>query len=238
MIAGVVVFIIACGGGGVSGTGTSVQSPTQRLTASLAIIVEDWKQSLDSVESWAQAIGAKLVQREKQEERYIFFKYLVPRIAYDGFIAHLRELGEVLEERISLTDISQGQSEIERKLALKDSVIARFQGLLRQARTISEIVEVEKALQQALTERQELLLEKQRADSLTKVVELELTLRNADYVEYSEGGSYWAQLMRSFREGWDGFIYLTFVAAYLWWLWVLVLLLVVVVRLYRRRARS
>lgn len=238
MIAGVLVFITACDGGGASGTGASVQSSGQRLAASLTIIVEGWKQSLDSVESWAQAAGARSIQRELQEERYAFFKYLVPRSAYERLIRQLRGLGEVLSEHTSLSDISQGQSELEGKLALKDSLIVRLRGLLQQARTVSEIVEVEKALQQALSEREELLLEKQRADSLTKVVELELTLRNAEYVEYSEGGSYWAQLVRSFREGWNGLVYLTFIAAYLWWLWVLILLLVIVVRRYRKRLLS
>ncbi|MCS6789598.1 MAG: DUF4349 domain-containing protein [Bacteroidia bacterium] len=237
-IGAIVAFVTACGGGGVSGTTASPSSPTQRLNASFTLIVDDWERSLDSVESWARAIGAGLLQREKQEAEYAFFKFLVPRAAYEGFIVRLRGLGEVLDERTSLTDISQGQSEIERKLALKDSVIIRFQVLLRQARTVSEIVEVEKALQQALSERQELLVEKQRSDSLSKVVELELTLRNAEYVEYREGGSYLAQLTRSFKEGWNGFIYFTFLVAYLWWLWLLIFLLIVGMRFYRRRLRS
>jgi hypothetical protein len=160
----------------------------------------------------------------------------IPTPKAEDFFQKVRQLGEVLNERTSLTDISRQYVDIESRLKAKEEAVERLKGLFRAARTPSEILEVEKALQQALTERDELRSQYENARLLSESVQVDLTLRNRQYVEYSEGGSYWEQLFRSMREGWKGFVYFTFFVAYLWWLWLLIALgIVLLVRLGRRQ---
>lgn len=231
------IGLSGCGGGGGDSFRSGPESgDKQTLSAYLEVVPRRWEEAAKSVEAWTTEAGGRLLRREKDTDRSVSYSLRIPTPKAEDFFQKVRQLGEVLNERTSLTDISRQYVDIESRLKAKEEAVERLKGLFRAARTPSEILEVEKALQQALTERDELRSQYENARLLSESVQVDLTLRNRQYVEYSEGGSYWEQLFRSMREGWKGFVYFTFFVAYLWWLWLLIALgIVLLVRLGRRQ---
>lgn len=233
----ILLILSGCGGGGSSGSYTPPSEATQTLSMRMEVAPYRWQSAPDSVEAWLTAVGGRLLSRHKEEDRYYLYALRVPTPKVEAFLAKVRGMGTLLSEHTSLEDITQAKMDIEARLRMKEEAVERLQALMRQARTPSEILETEKALQTALTERDDLRSQYENQRLLAEYVRVELTLRNRRYVEYSQGGSYWLQLWRSIEAGWEGFVYFTFVMAYLWWLWILIAGLIFLLR-YRRRRRS
>jgi len=198
---------------------------------------KNWKSAKDSVLRWLEAAGGTLLELEVLEHR-IQVHARVPVSQAEVFFTRVRNLGLVLSEYTALADITRQYTDIEARLASKEAAVSRLQALLAQARTPSEVLEAEKALQQALEARDELRTQLENARLLSQTVTARVTLRNPATVEYSEGGSYTYQLLRSLQAGWTGFVYFTFVVAYLWWFWLLIGGVVLWVVWIRRRRRQ
>ncbi|MCX7605654.1 MAG: DUF4349 domain-containing protein [Bacteroidia bacterium] len=236
------VLLTACDGGGGSSSAYSPRTESngskQVLSAYLEIVPHRWEGTADSVEKWTFKRRGQLLRKEKTEERLLTYSIRIPTAHAGEFIQEVRTLGEIINEHTSLTDITREYADIEARLKAKEEAVARLKELLRQARTASEILEAEKALQQALSERDELRSQYETGKALSESIQIDLTLRNRLYVEYSQGGSYWNQLLRSIKSGWEGFVYFTFAIAYLWWLWLITGLLILTLRWIARRSKK
>lgn len=190
------------------------------LEASLEVAPEkNWKSARDSVLRWLDAAGGNLLEQEVQKSS-IYLRVRVPVKEADAFFARVRGLGLVVSEYTSLADITRQYADLEARLASKEAAVSRLQGMLAQARTPSEVLETEKALQQALEARDSLRTQLENARLLSQTVTASITLRDPSTLDYNEGGSYWVQLLSSLEAGWKGFVYFTFVVAYLWWVWL------------------
>lgn len=230
-----VFVMMGCGGGG-GGSYTPPSEATQSFSMRIEIAPFYWRSAPDSVERWLMAVGGRLLSRQKEENRAYFYSMRLPKASAKPFVDKIKSLGILLSEQTTMEDITKATMDIEARLRAKEEAVERLRNLLRQARTPSEILETEKALQTALAERDELHSQYEGQRISAEYVRLELTLRNRRYLEYSQGGSYWLQLWRSVEAGWNGFVYLTFALAYLWWLWLIVGGVILLLR--RRRPRS
>ncbi len=230
-----------CGGGSSKSSESSVYSIAEQgegkktLEAWVEVAPEkNWRSAKDSVLQWLEAAGGTLLELEVEEHR-IQVRARVPVSQAEVFFTRVRNLGLVLSEYTALADITRQYTDIEARLASKDTAVSRLKALLARARTPSEVLETEKALQEALQARDELRTQYENARLLSQTVIARVSLRNPAKVEYSEGGSYIDELLRSIEAGWTGFVYFTFAVAYLWWVWLLIVGLILWIRWNKRR---
>lgn len=233
-IAGIV--LCSCGGGGSSSPTYSDRSEKEYLRMEMTLIAHRWRAAADSIERWIPGVGARLLRREKDAERWYFYSIALPTPQAKPFLERVRALGEVLSERTSLENLTQAYTDLESRLKSKEEAIARIRDLMQKSTSPSDILSAERAMQELLRERDELRSQFEAMQRQVQTVQFDLTLRNPRYVEYSEGGNYWSQLLRSLKAGWEGFVYFTFAVAYLWWLWILLGVLIWWVRRKTRHA--
>lgn len=236
----VLLWLWGCGGGSSEPSlfgSMEAREGKKALEAWLEVAPKkNWKSAKDSVLRWLEAAKGTLLELEVQEHR-IQVQARVPVSQAEVFFTRVRNLGLVLSEYTALTDITRQYTDIEARLASKDTAVSRLKALLAQARTPSEVLEAEKALQQALEARDELRTQFENARLLSQTVIARVSLRDPTTVEYNEGGSYTHQLLKSIEAGWTGFVYFTFAVAYLWWLWLLVGGVILGRRWIKRRRR-
>lgn len=70
----------------------------------------------------------------------------VPADRFEAFIASLSGLGELLDQHISATDVTAQWVDVEARLAAKRKVEERFLAIVDQAKTVTEVLEVEREL--------------------------------------------------------------------------------------------
>ncbi|MEZ4807316.1 MAG: DUF4349 domain-containing protein [Flavobacteriales bacterium] len=70
----------------------------------------------------------------------------IPANAFDAFLARLKGVGEVQDQRISANDVTAQWVDVEARLAAKRKVEQRFLTIVDQARTVTEVLEVEREL--------------------------------------------------------------------------------------------
>jgi len=70
----------------------------------------------------------------------------VPADRFDGFIASLSGLGELLDQHISATDVTAQWVDVEARLAAKRKVEQRYLAIVDEAKTVTEVLEVEREL--------------------------------------------------------------------------------------------
>ena len=70
----------------------------------------------------------------------------VPADRFDGFIASLNGLGELLDQHISATDVTAQWVDVEARLAAKRKVEQRYLAIVDEAKTVTEVLEVEREL--------------------------------------------------------------------------------------------
>ncbi|MEN3040704.1 MAG: DUF4349 domain-containing protein [Bacteroidia bacterium] len=233
-----IILLWGCGDVAVGGSySPSSDGSAHNLSARIEVAPKQWEGASDSVETWATRMGGRLISREKNQDKSYVYAFRIPTKRFEEFVSKVKNLGILINEQISLSDITREVTDIEARLRAKEEAVQRLQGLLARANTPSEILEVEKALQTALAERDELRSLYENQKLLVESVRLDIILRNLRYVEYREGGSYWLQLWRSLAAGWDGFIYFTFAVAYLWWFWLLLGVGILLIRWWLRRRR-
>lgn len=127
----------------------------------------------------------------------------IPSIHFDKFLAEVSLSAEEIEEKnIDIRDVTEEYLDIEARIKTKKELEKRYISLLAQARTINEILSIEKQL---LKIREEIESIEGRLNYLkNKVTYSTLTIRY--YKEISKGNQYFIKIVSSLRNGWYLFI--------------------------------
>ena len=70
----------------------------------------------------------------------------IPADRFDAFLTGLKGLGELLDQHISATDVTAQWVDVEARLSAKRKVEERFLAIVDQAKTVTEVLEVEREL--------------------------------------------------------------------------------------------
>lgn len=157
---------------------------------------------------------------------------LTIRIPANNFEAFIRDIesgkGEILSKNIFARDVTGQYFDLESRLENKKNYLTRYRDLLKQAKTIKEILDIEekiRVLEEEIdsTVGQLKLLSDQIAYStltlyISKPIEFKYTPAQRD--------KFWESLKQSFSKGWFGFIDFLLFVIKLWPLWLIIILVV------------
>ena len=183
-----------------------------------------------------------LVQNDNSGKSYNrIFRNMVIRIPSESFQVFIDGVSEGVsyfdQKEISRQDVSEEFVDLEARLKAKRELEKRYLELLKQAKNVKEMLEIERELSKI---REEIEAKQGRLEFLQNRVSLS-TVNIEFYKLTSETGitqSYGQKMVNSLKGGWDGVSVFFLGILYLWPLFVLVLIGLLVLRRIIRKKKS
>lgn len=141
------------------------------------------------------------------------------------------------QKDISRQDVSEEFVDLEARLKAKKELEARYLELLKQAKNVKELLEIERELSNI---REEIEAKQGRLNYLQNKVSMS-TVAIEFYQQTAETGvtlSYGKKIVNALKGGWDGISVFFLGLLYLWPLFVMALLVILVLRSYLKRRKK
>jgi|WetSurMetagenome_2_1015567.scaffolds.fasta_scaffold53348_3 hypothetical protein len=155
-------------------------------------------------------------------------KIRVPSVDFEKFITEIEAgLGEMAFKNITSRDVTEEFIDLETRLKNKKNYLNRYGDLLKQARSVKDILEIEEKTrlieEEVESVQGRLKYLNNQVDFST--LDLQLSKKN-DFSEYSGNkGSFMDRLKMSLVKGWFGLITFTLFVIRIWPFWIIVGLL-------------
>ncbi|MCB0456908.1 MAG: DUF4349 domain-containing protein [Flavobacteriaceae bacterium] len=169
------------------------------------------------------------------------YRNMVIRIPTENFQPFIDNLSKGVpyfdQKDISRQDVSEEFVDLEARLKAKRELESRYLELLRQAKNVKEMLEIERELSVI---REEIEAKQGRLNYLQNKVSLS-TVNIEFYKQTAETGvtlSYGQKIVNALKGGWDGVSVFFLGLLYLWPLFVLVLIGILVLRRFLRRSKK
>lgn len=181
------------------------------------------KQRVDSLLIRYKGYYAKESQYDSNYESVFNLKIRIPVTHYEQFIADVESgNGNTLFKEIDANDVTEQYVDIETRLTNKRSYLQRYRELLKQAKNIKEILEVEEHIRNLEEEIESAEGRLRHLSDQVAYSTLDLTLSKT--LEYTPGRSinFFNRFIDSLLSGWYGLVDIILVVITLWPLWIAV----------------
>jgi hypothetical protein len=160
---------------------------------------------------------------------------VVIRIPADNFDNLLKDATQGVEKfenkEINVKDVTGEFLDIQARLKTKKELENRFLGLLKQAKNVTEILEIEKQIGELRSEIESI---EGRLKYLQDRVSFS-TLTMTFYVSIPNETEFGQKFKNGFRNGWDNLIWFFVVLTNIWPFILIGLILIIGIRIYRRK---
>lgn len=154
----------------------------------------------------------------------------------DSFLLQLEKLALQVEQRnVTTEDVTQHYVDLESRLKSRKSVIERYQQLLKQAKNVTEVLQVEEKLNYAIEELESAEAQMRVLNSQIKYSQVNLTYYEMIDQPTIGQRSFGSRFLTSLRDGWHFLQQLTLGVFAVWPLWII--LAAVIIWWVRRRKR-
>lgn len=137
-----------------AGEETATDATSQPLliyTADLAVAVHHVTEKQDRVEAIARELGGHLSRRTDD-----MIVIRVPARAFEGAMAQIQALGDVLSRNVQVQDVSEEFRDTETRIQTLEAMRRRLEELLRQANDVEAALAVEQQLERITVELERL----------------------------------------------------------------------------------
>ncbi len=154
----------------------------------------------------------------------------IPADRFDAFLGSLKGLGELLDQHISANDVTAQWVDVEARLAAKRKVEERFLAIVGQAKTVTEVLEVERELGNVRAEIESMEAQMKALKDQVGMSTLTITCTKPQ----ARINSYTPHFGSALRDGWNYFVRFLEAIVHLWPF--LLLFGAIIVWLRRRRS--
>jgi len=145
-------------------------------SADLTVAVSSLSEALSNAEQATTAAGGTIEHTETSEESSAWLALRVPAPALDGVLSSLSELGNVQRRSVSARDVTDEYADLDLRLENNRAFRTRLRELLSQAKTVEEILSVEKELNRLQSEIESQEAQFQRLQSEVAMSQVSLRL--------------------------------------------------------------
>lgn len=124
-----------------TGTDKKLAGPLLIYTANVHLAVFEAKKAIDEAEKISKDLGGYLVRRDDNS-----ITVRVPAGTFDGALARMLKLGDVLHRDVSVKDVTAEYFDLQVRLKNAEAVRDRLQELLKKATNVSDAIQVEREL--------------------------------------------------------------------------------------------
>lgn len=165
----------------------------------------------------------------------------IPALNFEKFIAAMEsDGGQITNKSINTRDVTTEFIDLESRLENKREYLTRYRELLKQAKTVKDILEIEQQIRVIVEEiessegRLKYLSDQVSYSTLT----LTLTKEKGYTFRPPVRGSFAERLKRSLSGGWNGLVSFALLLIRLWPAWIILAAAVPLFRVYRKRRKS
>lgn len=169
------------------------------------------------------------------------YRNMMVRVPTENFQPFLDAISEGVpyfdQKDISRQDVSEEFVDLEARLKAKKELETRYLELLKQAKNVKEMLEIERELSNI---REEIEAKQGRLNYLQNKVSMS-TVNIEFYKQTAETGvtlSYGKKIVNALKGGWDGISVFFLGLLYIWPLFVMALLVILVLRRYLKRRKK
>jgi len=165
----------------------------------------------------------------------------IPAVSFELFIAAMESGGgQVTNKSINTRDVTTEFIDLESRLENKREYLARYRELLKQAKTVKDILEIEQQIRVIVEEIESSEGRLKYLSDQVSYSTLNLTLTKEKGYTFHPAvkGSFAERLKRSLSGGWNGLVSFALILIRLWPAWIILAAAVPLFRVYRRRRKS
>ncbi|MCC5915871.1 MAG: DUF4349 domain-containing protein [Cryomorphaceae bacterium] len=196
----------------------------------MGLRVPDLARAKQRVDSLVHVFGGYYSDEEhlnSSHESSINLHIRIPAKAFDALVAFISEgEGKVLHKRIDARDVTEQFYDLETRLENKRSYLSRYRELVKQAKTMEDILIIEEKIRVLEEEIESTVGRLRLMRNQIAFSTLELSLRQSKKADPQEvkKDTFWYKLVESISLGWSGLtIFLLFLVK-IWPIWVVALL--------------
>jgi hypothetical protein len=165
----------------------------------------------------------------------------IPAVSFEKFIAAMESGGgQVTNKAINTRDVTTEFIDLESRLENKREYLARYRELLKQAKTVKDILEIEQQIRVIVEEIESSEGRLKYLSDQVSYSTLNLTLTKEKGYTFHPAvrGSFAERLKRSMSGGWNGLVSFALLLVRLWPAWIILAAAVPLFRVYRRKRKS
>jgi len=210
----------------------------------MSIATQELEKTKQKVDSLVKANGGYYADEtfDNTETESIFtLNIRIPGDKFEEFIAQV-ESGEkeILNKSIQARDVTDQFIDLETRLANKKSYVIRYRDLLKQARSVKDILEIEEQVRALEEEIESTTGKLNYLSDQVNFSTLELSIVKEKEFKYipSKRTGFWQELKQSLSKGWFGFVDFLIFLIKIWPLYIIVALAVYLWKKFRKRRKS
>jgi hypothetical protein len=136
----------------------------------------------------------------------------IPADRFDAFLVGLKGLGELQDQHISATDVTAQWVDVEARLSAKRKVEERFLAIVDQAKTVTEVLEVERELGNVRAEIESMEAQMKALKDQVSMSTVTITCTKP----VARNNAYTPHFGVAIREGWNLFVQFLVGVLHLW----------------------
>lgn len=189
-------------------------------TGGMGIVVADYDKGMNQLRDLVKAQQGYISSENEQRNKYRISNNLTIRVASDGFDALLNEVGTIAKElkykHVNLQDVGEEYADMEARLKAKKEVEKRYLDVLQQARTVKDILEVERQLGMVRAEIESMEGRLKYYDNKVAYSTINLELSQELEPPAPVRAGFLNKLLKALSGGWTGLLSSIIAVAYLW----------------------
>ena len=187
-------------------------------TANISIQVENFKKARTSLDALLKKYNAYIADEYEETNSYQITSNIIIRVKSDNFDSLLNNVSglavHVNSKHIKLSDVTEEFIDISLRLKNKKKVEQQYLEILKKARTINEILQVNEHIRVI---REEIESKEGRLKYLKNQVSLStINLSIIQNIESQDFPSFGHKLYKAFEGGWEGILIFALGLVYLW----------------------
>ncbi len=209
-------------------------------TATISIEVEDFKKARPALETLLKKYDAYIADESEQKYDYQVTDDLVIRVKAKNFDSLLNDVSglavHVNSKHVKQADVTEEFIDITTRLKNKKQVEQQYLEILKKARTISEILQVNEHIRVI---REEIEAKEGRLKYLNSQVSLStIYLNMVQTIESEDYPGFGYKFVQAIEGGWDGILIFILGLVYLWPFIIIILLTIWFIVRYQKKRKQ
>lgn len=164
----------------------------------------------------------------------------IPALSFEKFISAMESQGgQITNKSVNTRDVTTEFIDLESRLENKREYLARYRELLKQAKTVKDIIEIEQQIRVIVEEIESSEGQMKYLSNQVSFSTLNLTLTKEKGYTFRPPvkGSFAERLKRALSGGWYGLVSFALFLVRMWPAWIILAVAVPLFRVYRRRRK-
>jgi hypothetical protein len=199
------------------------------------------KSGVDSLVSCFEGYYASESYHNNDNESSYDLKVRIPSVKFDKFITALEAgNGEILYKQLDARDVTDQFIDLETRLTNKRSYLDRYRDMVKQAKNVKEILDIEEKIRVLEEEIESATGRLKYLGDLVDYSTLDLTLTKQKDYRYKpvHRDKFAERLKKSLSGGWTGLVDFSLGVVNIWPFWIIVFAVVFLWRRHDKRKKS